>query len=94
MEIEWFGCFKVLKEVVYFFVIDLEERTIDVVALSLIGFIVLDFLEETVNGSWNKTGIVLIGNEILKESILMFLGFCMFLYCTLPVTAEHSVSFS
>lgn len=57
-------------------------------------FEVSDLFKQLINCSGDESGIVLIRNQILEESILMLLGFYVLGNCILPVTTEHGVCLS
>lgn len=45
VEIQWFGLRKILQQIVYFFVVDLQKGTVNIVALSFVRLILFDLLE-------------------------------------------------
>ena len=73
MKVESFGLRKVLKKVIYFFIIDLQKRTIDIESLPLLISKGFDIVKELIDSSWDESRMIFVWNQVLKERILMLL---------------------
>ncbi len=84
-----------LQQIVDFFVVDLEERAVNIEERWLIVLIEsFNFLKQSEDGSGDKSGIVFVEFQIFEKSILLLFALCVFGNGVLPVTAEHGVGFA
>ena len=84
-----------LQQIVYLFVINLEEGAINIEERRLIALIdSFNFWKESKDGSGDKPGIVFIKLQILEKSILLLFALSIFSGCVLPIATEHGVRFA
>lgn len=76
--------FVIFKQIIYFFIIYLQETAIDEIILR-------QLLKQTVNASWDNSCIILVIIEILEISGLMIKGNLERIF---PITPKHSMRLS
>ena len=94
MKVQSFRFRKVLQKIIDLFVVNLQKRAVNIVALALAILVVLYLLEKTVDSSGDESCVVLIWDEVFEKSVLMLLRFELLWYWALPIASEHGVSFS
>jgi hypothetical protein len=82
-----------LQQIVNFFVVDLQERTVNIEKGRLVILIdSFNFLKQSKDCSGDKSSVVFIKLQIFEESVLLLFAFCIFCDSVLPITAEHRMS--
>jgi hypothetical protein len=83
-----------LQQIVNLFVVDLQERAVNIEIVALLGFMRVYLFEKSKNCSGNKACIIFIRKQVLKKGVLMLLLLNVFRDSVFPIAAKHSVSFS
>jgi hypothetical protein len=84
-----------LQQIVDFFVVDLEERAVNIEKWRFVILIdSFNFLKQSKDCSGDKSSVILIKLQIFEESVLLLFTFCIFCDSVLPIAAEHCMSLS